>query len=221
MRKTKNFNIAVPELGDKPDITQVSNAIEDLEDALAGTVEVFNASVQGETITLKSGSRTTNRTRYYDGMSLRFTSPVEIQANTVKTVVVDQLSEQKVELDFYVDVGDCVDLVYEKDRFVAMRHSALVPMTLDEINKLLGFEPIKQEFILAELQDISNMHPDMIDKNGVFNLGHIATDETKIVNLMLLSKYNDYLQERFKALENIFVFLSPSELEELLKQYKK
>lgn len=117
MKKTKNFNISVPELGDKPDITQVSNAIQDLEDALAGTIEIMNAEIQGTALTLTSRARTTQRTKYYDGMAIKFVAPIQINPNALTTVTVDGLSQQTLEIPYLVNAGDSVDIVYNSDKF--------------------------------------------------------------------------------------------------------
>lgn len=118
MKKTKNFNISVPELGDKPDITQVSNAIQDLEDALAGTLEVMTASIQGSALTLTSGARTTKRTKYYEGMAIKFVAPIQINPNSVTTVTVDDLDAQTLEIPYLVNAGDSTDIVYKGTKFI-------------------------------------------------------------------------------------------------------
>lgn len=120
MKQTKNFNIVVPELGDKPDITQVSNAIQSLEDALAGTLEVMNATLNGTALTLVSGARTTKRTKYYDGMSIRFIAPSQIAQNTLTSVKVDDLSVQTLQVPYLVNSGDSVDIVYKTNKFVGV-----------------------------------------------------------------------------------------------------
>ncbi|MGL5713863.1 MAG: hypothetical protein ACRCX2_12645, partial [Paraclostridium sp.] len=119
MKQTKNFNINIPELGDTPDITQVSNAIQDLEDALSGTLEIMNASIQANKLTLTSGSRTTNRTKYYEGMAIKFVAPIQINPNAVTLASVDSLSEQILEIPFLVNAGDSIDIIYNGNKFVA------------------------------------------------------------------------------------------------------
>lgn len=118
MKQTKNFNIVVPELGDKPDITQVSDAIQSLEDALAGTLEVMNATLNGTALILVSGARTTKRTKYYDGMSIRFIAPSQIAQNTLTSVKVDDLAVQTLQIPYLVNSGDSVDIVYKGNKFI-------------------------------------------------------------------------------------------------------
>ena len=119
MKKTKHFNISVPELGDVPDITQVSNAISDLEDATAGTLEIMKAEMQGTKITLTSVSRKTKRTGYYEGMSIRFKSPQDIEPNYLKTISVDGLGDQTLSVAYKVNRNEYVDIVYEGNKFTA------------------------------------------------------------------------------------------------------
>lgn len=119
MKKTKHFNISVPELGDVPDITQVSNAISDLEDATAGTLEIMKAEMQGTKITLTSVSRKTKRTGYYEGMSIRFKSPQDIEPNYLKTISVDDLSDQELSVAYKVNRNEYIDIVYEGNKFTA------------------------------------------------------------------------------------------------------
>lgn len=119
MKKTKHFNISVPELGDAPDITQVSNAISDLEDATAGTLEIMKAEMQGTKITLTSVSRKTKRTGYYEGMSIRFKSPQDIEPNYLKTISVDGLGDQTLSVEYKVNRNEYIDIVYEGNKFTA------------------------------------------------------------------------------------------------------
>ena len=119
MKKTKHFNISVPELGDVPDITQVSNAISDLEDATAGTLEIMKAEMQGTKVTLTSVSRKTKRTGYYEGMSIRFKSPQDIEPNYLKTISVDGLGDQTLSVEYKVNRNEYIDIVYEGNKFTA------------------------------------------------------------------------------------------------------
>lgn len=119
MKKTKHFNISVPELGDVPDITQVSNAISDLEDATAGTLEIMKAEMQGTKITLTSVSRKTKRTGYYEGMSIRFKSTQDIEPNYLKTISVDGLGDQTLSVEYKVNRNEYIDIVYEENKFTA------------------------------------------------------------------------------------------------------
>lgn len=73
-----------------------------------------------------------------------------------------------------------------------------------EIQDLLGFNALNQEFILATLDDIKNLFPGSGGTSGTFDLGHISSDSTKIVNMMLLSNYNEYLQQKILEIKSFF-----------------
>ena len=80
----------------------------------------------------------------------------------------------------------------------------LVNLNKQEIENLLGFNVINQEFILATLDDIKNLFPGSGGTSGAFDLGHISNDSTKIVNMMLLSNYNEYLQQKILQIKDFF-----------------
>lgn len=111
----------------------------------------------------------------------------------------------------------------------------LIPMTWDwlfknsqhlskqEIENLLGFNVINQEFILATLDDIKNLFPGSGGTSGAFDLGHISNDSTKIVNMMLLSNYNEYLQQKILEIKGFFNNLNSGKADktELSNYYTK
>ena len=118
MKQTTNFNIYVPELWDIPDITQVSDAIQDLEDALAGTIEVMVASIDGTKVAFTSPSRTTKRTQYYEGMSIQFVAPIQISENSVRTMSVDNLPEQQIHIPYLINAGESTTIYYDGTKFI-------------------------------------------------------------------------------------------------------
>lgn len=81
---------------------------------------------------------------------------------------------------------------------------ALSLLNKQEIENLLGFNALNQEFILATLDDIKNLFPGSSGTSGSFDLGHISSDQTKIVNMMLLSNYNEYLQQKILQIKDFF-----------------
>lgn len=81
---------------------------------------------------------------------------------------------------------------------------ALSLLNKQEIENLLGFNALNQEFILATLDDIKNLFPGSGGTSGAFDLGHISSDETKIVNMLLLSNYNEYLQQKILQIKDFF-----------------
>lgn len=124
MKQTNFFNISVPELGDRPDITQVSNAISNLEDALAGTMEYMNASVNNKVLTLTSATRKTKRTGYHTGLTCVFTSGVKIDIGGITSVIVDNLPAKPAELKFIIDADDSAIVVFDGTRF-AFKHAPM------------------------------------------------------------------------------------------------
>ena len=119
MKTTDKYNLQVPELGDRPNITRVSNAIEALEDAIAGNIEVVSATVVSNQLDLTPIVRTTSRTKYYEGLTLHFKAPKLIQANSVTRVKLDNLPIQVASMPFLINSGDMVELVYTNNKFEA------------------------------------------------------------------------------------------------------
>ena len=119
MKVLNNYNVSVPELGDLPNITQVSDALEAIEESIAGNVEFMYATVSGNQIVLTSDSRNTERLRYYEGMSLQFTAKVAISANTIQTIKVDSLTAQPASIPFNVGINETLMVTYTNGSFVA------------------------------------------------------------------------------------------------------
>lgn len=93
----------------------------------------------------------------------------------------------------------------------------LVNLNKQEIENLLGFNVINQEFILATLDDIKNLFPGSGGTSGAFDLGHISSDETKIVNMLLLSNYNEYLQQKILQIKDFFNNLNSNKADKTTK----
>ena len=93
----------------------------------------------------------------------------------------------------------------------------LVNLNKQEIENLLGFNVINQEFILATLDDIKNLFPGSGGTSGAFDLGHISNDSTKIVNMMLLSNYNEYLQQKILQIKDFFNNLNSNKADKTIR----
>lgn len=91
-----------------------------------------------------------------------------------------------------------------KDLYITKEYLDSRHLSKQEIENLLGFNVINQEFILATLDDIKNLFPGSGGTSGAFDLGHISSDSTKIVNMMLLSNYNEYLQQKILEIKSFF-----------------
>lgn len=79
---------------------------------------------------------------------------------------------------------------------------ALSVLNKNEIEQLLGFNALSNEFVLATLDDIRNLFPGAGGSTEAFNLAHISSDSTRIVNMLLLSNYNEYLQQKLNEIKN-------------------
>lgn len=94
---------------------------------------------------------------------------------------------------------------------------ALSLLNKQEIENLLGFNSLNQEFILATLDDIKNLFPGSGGTSGAFDLGHISNDSTKIVNMMLLSNYNEYLQQKILQIKDFFNNLNSNKADKTIR----
>ena len=119
MRTSEYYGVQVPELGDRADITVVSQAIIDSEDNQSGKVENMKASLSGSTISLVSECRTDKLVKYYNGLAVQFISPVNAQAGTAYKIKVDNLAEQPYNNKVDIKVGDIVQAIYGSTGFVS------------------------------------------------------------------------------------------------------
>ncbi len=77
-----------------------------------------------------------------------------------------------------------------------------------EIEELLNDNLIKEVLELATEQDIRNLFVGTkLESSPVYNLSSLSTDESKVVNMRLLSLFNDLLLQRVK--DNVNVMIGP------------
>lgn len=119
MRTSEYYGVQVPELGDRADITVVSQAIIDSENNQSGKVENMKASLSGSIISLVSESRTDKLVKYYNGLAVQFISPVNAQAGTAYKIKIDNLAEQPYNNKTDIKVGDIVQAYYSASGFVS------------------------------------------------------------------------------------------------------
>lgn len=119
MRTSEFYGVQVPELGDRADITVVSQAIIDGEDNQSGKVENLKATSSGSTITLTSETRSDKLVKYYNGLAIQFISPVNASAGTSYKIKIDNLAEQPFNNKVDIKVGDIVQAVYGSTGFVS------------------------------------------------------------------------------------------------------
>ncbi len=90
----------------------------------------------------------------------------------------------------------------------------LTPATKDEIERILNQNLIKDVLELATEQDIRNLFVGTVLEGGeTYNLSSLSTDESKIVNMRLLSLFNDLLLQKING--------NKSELINLINSIKK
>ena len=119
MRKSEYYGIDVPELGDRADITVVSQAIIDSENNQSGKVENMKATLNSTIIELTSECRTNKLLKYYNGLSIQFVSPVDINAGNSYNIKIDNLAEQPYNNKIDIKLGDVVVAVYGESGFVS------------------------------------------------------------------------------------------------------
>lgn len=119
MRTSKYYGIDVPELGDRADITVVSDAIMANEDSQSGKVENMKATLNSTIIELTSECRTNKLLKYYNGLSIQFVSPVDINAGNSYNIKIDNLAEQPYNNKTDIKAGDIVQAYYGASGFVS------------------------------------------------------------------------------------------------------
>ena len=143
MKKINKYDIKIPELGDRPDITVVSDAISSVGDATASAIEFMECSIQGKEVRLISISRNFKRSKYYDGMAVSFGSPRRIKPGEVNAILVDGLPPQPFDLGFTVESGEILICSYSSGKFKASPMSTNKSVAsriemVDLINKYKG-----------------------------------------------------------------------------------
>lgn len=114
MRYTEYYNQPAPELGETADITVVTNAILAGEKNQSGRVESIKATYSGNLITLNSETRQSKLTKYYNGLSFTFLSPLRLEKNDTKyQIKVDNLTAQPFKVKTAVNIGELVTVIFD------------------------------------------------------------------------------------------------------------
>lgn len=167
MRESNLYGVRVPELGDRADITVVSDAILSNEKDQSGKVENMKATISGNIIALVSEARTNKLKQYYNGLSIQFTSPANIGIGSTHRIKIDNLAEQPFTIKTALKVGDMVNATYGQSGFVDIS----LPMHNDSANKngdtFTGTIKITKNNSAIELESPNNQ-PQYIEfkKNG-------------------------------------------------------
>lgn len=97
---------------------------------------------------------------------------------------------------------DNVDLRKFSRNFIKI-DDVLTPATKDEIESILNQNLIKDVLELATEQDIRNLFVGTILEGGAtYNLSSLSTDESRVVNMRLLSLFNDLLLQKISDKDN-------------------
>ena len=126
MRQSDVYKINVPELGDRSDITVVSDAILAGEKNTIGNVQWMKATNSGNIITLTSETRTAKMSKYYNGLAVQFVSPISITSASGAQIKVDNLEAQPFTTTNDIEIGNVVCAVYSTSGFTANKMGVAV-----------------------------------------------------------------------------------------------
>lgn len=80
----------------------------------------------------------------------------------------------------------------------------LTPATKSEIESILNQSLIKDVLELATERDVRNLFVGtVLEGGGTYNLSSLSTDESKVVNMRLLSLFNDLLLQKISDKDNV------------------
>lgn len=178
MRTSEYYGVQVPELGDRADITVVSNAIAGGEKNQSGKIENMKATLSGSIISLVSECRTDKLVKYYNGLAVQFISPVNAQAGTAYKIKVDNLAEQPYNNKVDIKIGDIVQAIYGSTGFVSAntpipRSSAI---NSDSEVTMATSKAVKQAYDLANSK--ANKTIQVIAGNGLTGGGDLTANRT-------------------------------------------
>lgn len=179
MRTSEYYGIDVPELGDRADITVVSDAIVENEKNQSGKIENMKASISDTIITLTSEVRTKKLLKYYNGLAIQFISPVKASAGTTYKIKIDNLAEQPYNNKVDINIGDIVQAIYDSTGFV----SASTPIPSNVVRDT------RKVIAGNGLQDGGSLNND-VTLNIVSGIAGLVVNEDNIT-LELKDDYND------------------------------
>ena len=89
------------------------------------------------------------------------------------------------------------DIELDQNKNFEIIDEVLTPATKSEIESILNQNLIKDVLELATEQDIRNLFVGTVLEGGeTYNLSSLSTDESKVVNMRLLSLYNDLILQK-------------------------
>lgn len=101
------------------------------------------------------------------------------------------------------DPNEYYDVELDQNKNFEIIDEVLTPATKDEIESILNQNLIKDVLELATERDVRNLFVGtVLEGGGTYNLSSLSTDESKIVNMRLLSLFNDLLLQKINDKNN-------------------
>ena len=101
------------------------------------------------------------------------------------------------------DPNEYYDVELDQNKNFEIIDEVLTSATKDEIESILNQNLIKDVLELATEQDVRNLFVGtVLEGGGTYNLSSLSTDESKIVNMRLLSLFNDLLLQKINDKNN-------------------
>ena len=102
------------------------------------------------------------------------------------------------------DPNEYYDVELDQNKNFEIIDEVLTPATKSEIESILNQNLIKDVLELATEQDIRNLFVGTVLEGGeTYNLSSLSTDESKVVNMRLLSLFNDLLLQKISDKDNV------------------
>ena len=96
------------------------------------------------------------------------------------------------------------DVELDQNKNFEIIDEVLTPATKDEIESILNQNLIKDVLELATERDVRNLFVGtVLEGGGTYNLSSLSTDESKVVNMRLLSLFNDLLLQKISDKDNV------------------
>ena len=102
------------------------------------------------------------------------------------------------------DPNEYYDVELDQNKNFEIIDEVLTPATKDEIERILNQNLIKDVLELATERDVRNLFVGtVLEGGGTYNLSSLSTDESIVVNMRLLSLFNDLLLQKISDKDNV------------------
>lgn len=102
------------------------------------------------------------------------------------------------------DANEYYDIELDQNKNFEIIDEVLTPATKSEIERILNQNLIKDVLELATERDVRNLFVGtVLEGGGTYNLSSLSTDESKVVNMRLLSLFNDLLLQKISDKDNV------------------